>query len=263
MSRHTSSHYLEDSLSPRQQRRLERKLTKAERQMHKNSSLPHNVVQMHERPEPKVIYPKTENQKRLLEALADKECEQVLVTGPAGTGKTFLTVSYAADMFNRRMIKKIVIARPAVGAGPTIGLLPGDLHEKMAVWLAESINILKDRLGEEVFEIALKRGDIEIVALEHIRGRSFSNSFILVTEAQNTTVEEMISLVTRVGENSKLILDGDTRQTDIKKENGLAWASSMVKTVPALARRSGVVNFQIEDVVRSGICADWVRAIWG
>ena len=263
MRSHTSDSYLDIALTPRQQRRLERKTTKADRQQHKNSTVPDNVVHMHHRPEVKPIYPKNENQSRLMEFLKSPECEQVIVTGPAGTGKSFVSMVHAADMFNHGKIKKIVITRPNVGcSNNTIGLLPGSLEEKMAAWLAEPISILKSRLGEGVYEIALKRKDIEFVALEHIRGRSFSNAFIFVTEAQNTTVEEMTSIVTRVGENSKLVLDGDVRQSDMGGENGLSWAKSMVKSNLALARRSGVVDFSIDDCVRSGICQDWVRAIW-
>lgn len=263
MKSHTST-YLSEVLTSSQQKRLDRKIRRSEKQAARNSHVPANVVHMyeHQNHEPEVILPKTKNQERLMKYLHSKECEQIVVTGPAGTGKTFITVAHAADMFNHGAIKKIVITRPVVGCGPTIGLLPGTLEEKMQVWLAESINILKDRLGEGIYEIARKRGEIEIAALEHIRGRSFSNAFILVTEAQNTTVEEMISLVTRVGEGSKIVLDGDVRQTDIKKENGLFWAQGMIKQTPALGRRSGLVDFTINDVVRSGLCADWVRAIW-
>jgi phosphate starvation-inducible PhoH-like protein len=222
MSRHTS--YLAAALTPAQQKRLDRKIVRSEKQQKKNTSIPDNIHHIHDRPEPKVILPKNDNQRKLMQILQDQKCEQIMIFGPAGVGKTFLTVSHAADMFNRGQIKKIVITRPNVGCGRTIGLLPGNLEEKMEVWLAETIHILKERLGESVYEIALKRGDIEMVALEHIRGRSFSNAFILVTEAQNTTVDEMTSIVTRIGENSKLVLDGDVRQTDLKQENGLKWA---------------------------------------
>lgn len=135
------------------------------------------------------------------------------------------------------------------------------IDEKMSVWLAETINILKQTLGSEAYEIALKHGDIEIVPFEVIRGRSLNNSFILLTEAQNTTVKEMMAFVTRTGENSRVVIDGDINQSDIGPSNGLVWCLKMVKQYESLKDMSGIIEFTADDIVRSGLCGAWVRAI--
>lgn len=210
--------------------------------------------------EPKPLTFKTQKQKEFHDSIYKND--QTLVFGPAGVGKTYIAVACAAYMYLTGKIQKIVITRPVVGTGRTIGLLPGDLNEKMGVWLAETIVLLKEQLGTGTYDIALKHGDIEIVALEHIRGRSFSNTFIFMTEAQNTTIEEMKALVTRIGEDSKLVLDGDVLQSDLKEGNGMLWAIESIQDTYELQEYSGVVQFGIGDVVRSGLCAAWVRAIW-
>lgn len=250
--------YIEEQFNrrPRKGKRVT-KLTHKEKIVQTNQT----HTEFHRNREPKPLLPKTTRQTRLLSCMQDYD--QVVVFGPSGVGKTFLTVSYAAELFLRGKIDKIVITRPVVGTGKTIGLLPGDLEEKMKHWLAEIVIILKDRLGAGAYEVALGAGEIEMVPLEYIRGRSFSNTFIVMTEAQNSTIDEMKALVTRIGENSKLILDGDVRQTDLKGENGLLWAIDTIKGNYALQSQTGIVEFQVEDIVRSGLCSDWVKAIWG
>lgn len=255
-----SENYLTGTLSPRQMKRLQRKSKKCSGQVAKTTDL-NNVVDI--RPQEKRIEkvkPKNDKQALLLNHL--EKFEQVIVKGPAGTGKTYVTVSYACEKFLERKIEKIVIARPNVGVGKTMGFLPGSLEEKYGTWLAETISIMKMKLGATLFEHALKRGDIEMVPFEVIRGRSFSNSFVLVTESQNLNKDEAISLVTRVGEGSTLVLDGDIRQTDIKSDNGLAWITKTIDSNSELQKLTGIVEFSINDVVRSGLCREWVRAIW-
>lgn len=253
--------YIKSTLTTRQMRRIERKTKKQTAQVKKTTDT--NVVAIRpDQPERRIEKLKAKNQKQqtLIEAL--ENMEQIIVQGPAGTGKTYVTVSKACEFFLDRKIQKIVIARPNIGVGKTMGFLPGTLEEKYGAWLAETISIMKMKLGETLFEHALKRKDIEMVPFEVIRGRSFSNSFILVTESQNLTVEEATSLVTRVGENSTLVLDGDTRQTDIKTENGMTWVLRMIDKHADLQKYSAIINFGIEDVVRSGLCSSWVKAIW-
>jgi phosphate starvation-inducible PhoH-like protein len=211
--------------------------------------------------EPKALNPMNERQSRLIQCV--RNYEQTVVFGPSGTGKTFLTVSLAAEMFLTGKVKKIVITRPIVGTGKSIGALPGELEDKMNPWLAETITILKDRLGTGTYEVALSSGEIEIAPLEYIRGRTFNNTFVLMTEAQNSTIDEMKALVTRIGEDSKIILDGDVRQTDLKGDNGLLWAIELIRDTPSLQKMTGIVEFQVSDIVRSGLCAEWVKAIWG
>lgn len=256
---HLSDNYLVETLSPRQMKRLERKTKKACSQQRKTTDL--NVVPITAETKPvEKVRAKNKKQQLLLDYLDN--FEQVIVQGPAGTGKTFITVSRACELFIDRKIGKIVIARPNVGVGKSMGFLPGSLEEKYGAWLAETIQIMKMKLGQSLFELALKRGDIEMVPFEMIRGRSFSNAFILVTEAQNLSIDEAQSLVTRVGEDSTLVIDGDIRQTDIKTNNGLTWILETIDKNDSLKKYSGIVEFGIDDVVRSGLCAAWVKAIW-
>lgn len=210
--------------------------------------------------EPKPLHLKNENQLNLYRLMYEKD--QTIVFGPSGVGKTYVAVSVAAEMYLTGKIKKIVITRPIVGTGKSIGALPGEKNEKMNPWLAEVILLLKERLGGGTYDIALKCGDIEIAPLEYIRGRSFSETFLFMTESQNSTVDEMKALVTRIGEDSKLVLDGDIRQTDLKGDNGLLWAIETIRDNPKLKSLSGIVEFNANDIVRSGLCAAWVRAIW-
>lgn len=253
------SYLPEGLLSEAQMKRLERKTRKMAKQETRNTQLPSNVTSINEhKKEP--IRPKTQKQRELIESLKHKE--QTLIFGPAGTGKTFVTVGFAADMYMEGRVKKIILTRPNKGVGSTIGFLPGSLEEKFAVWLAESISILKQRMGEAVYEIALKKGAIELVPLEYIRGRSFDDAFILATEMQNSSPDEMLALVTRVGQNTKLVLEGDVRQSDVKGNNGMSWAKSMIENNKPLQQYSGIVEFTIDDVVRSGLVGAWVRAVW-
>lgn len=177
------------------------------------------------------------------------------------THNTYITTTYAAQEFIKGNFDKIIITRPTVAIETSIGFFPGTLEEKMAVWLAETINILKQTLSPEGYGIALKNGDIEIVPFEVIRGRSLNKSIILLTEAQNTTVKEMAAFVTRTGQDSKVVIDGDIRQSDIGDKNGLVWALDMIDRNPGLAALSGMVEFDSDDIVRSGLCGAWVKAI--
>jgi phosphate starvation-inducible PhoH-like protein len=206
------------------------------------------------------IEPKTEMQARYLMAL--EKFEQVLVFGPAGVGKTFISTAFAAKQYQEGKISKIILARPTEPTGRSIGFLPGTEAEKLTPWLAEPIAVLKKFLGTAAFEIAQKNGDIEMQPLEMIRGRSFSNAFIHITECQNASVDLMKSIVTRTGEGSKLVLDGDIKQTDLRGESGLAWALRTIDASDELTSLTGVIEFDVDDVVRSELCKAWVKAIY-
>lgn len=249
---------ISDLLTPAQIRRLERKnkkMNKNEQPTNEKSERHHQSRVQQLRP----IVPLNQKQQYLLDDLNDYD--QVLVYGPAGTGKTHITTTYAAQEFIKGNFDKIIITRPTVAIETSIGFFPGTLEEKMAVWLAETINILKQTLSPEGYGIALKNGDIEIVPFEVIRGRSLNKSIILLTESQNTTVKEMAAFVTRTGQDSKVIIDGDIRQSDITGKNGLVWALDMIDHNPGLAALSGMVEFDSNDIVRSGLCGAWVKAI--
>jgi phosphate starvation-inducible PhoH-like protein len=200
------------------------------------------------------ILPKTENQDKLIRAI--KSSKQVLILGPAGTGKTYVTATCAADLYTLKEIDKIVITRPHVAVGKDIGYLPGTLEEKAQPWALPVLDVLVKHLGKGAVDTALKSGNIEVATLALMRGRSFENAFIIVDEAQNIEVPEIKMLLTRVGEGSTIVLNGDIQQSDLKGTSGLAKVIHLAKKhlldVP-------VVEFGIDDIVRSGICAEWVK----
>lgn len=201
----------------------------------------------------------TERQQDYIDAL--KRFDQVFALGPAGSGKTYVTTTYAASLYKQREIDKIIITRPMVPTGRDIGFLPGDIKDKTLPWAMPVIDILYQHLTKGVVDTALKGSDsraanIEIVPLALIRGRTFDNAFIILDEAQNTTLSEMKALLTRVGKNSKLVVDGDINQSDLRDESGLSKAVNLIQKyhldIP-------VIEFGIEDCVRSGICKEWLK----
>lgn len=203
----------------------------------------------------KPIQPLTKKQGDLISAL--KRDPQIIVLGPAGTGKTFIPATHAADLLRQRRIKKIILTRPNVPGGRSLGFFPGDLNEKFAPWAAQIIEDIKSRMGAGAFEIALKNGDIEMIPFEVMRGRSFKNAFIILDEGQNTTPHEMKMFLTRQGEDSTVVINGDISQSDLRESSGLSMAIHLAKKemLPV-----SIIEFGIEDIVRSGICAAWVKA---
>ncbi|MDR7040248.1 phosphate starvation-inducible PhoH-like protein [Methylobacterium sp. BE186] len=201
------------------------------------------------------IQPLTERQGQYLEALASHA--QVIVLGPAGTGKTFIAGTRAADQLRQRRIAKVVITRPNVPSGRSLGFFPGTLEDKIAPWVAPLTEAMKERMGQAAFEIALKTGDIEIVPFEVMRGRTFKNCLVILDEAQNTTTAEIKMFLTRIGDDCQVIINGDVSQTDLRETSGLRTVIHLVKSrmmpIP-------VVEFTRDDIVRSGICAEWVKA---
>ena len=200
------------------------------------------------------IVPKTENQGKLLEAL--KSSRQVFILGPAGTGKTYVTATYAADLYTMKEIDKIVITRPHVAVGKELGFLKGDLTEKTMPWALPVLDVLEKHLGKGAVETGIKNGNIEMAPLALMRGRSFDSAFIIVDETQNITTHELKMLLTRVGEGSTIVLNGDVQQSDLKEADGLSKVIHLAKKhmlpVP-------VIEFGVEDIVRSDICAQWVN----
>lgn len=201
----------------------------------------------------------TDIQQQLMNTII--QYDQTIAIGPAGTGKTFVTAAMAATMLKERQIDKIVLTRPNVATGRSIGFFPGSLDEKMEPWVAPVINVFKQFITPAMVDACMRDGRIEVVPFEVIRGRSFENAFIILDEAQNTTVDEMKAFLTRQGENSKVVIDGDIRQSDIKSTNGLKWASEQIERTKYLRENVGFVRFTTEDIVRSGLCKAWVKAI--
>lgn len=201
------------------------------------------------------IKPLNPTQSAYLDALARHP--QVVVLGPAGTGKTWIAATYAADLYRQRRISKIVLTRPNVPGGRSLGFLPGTLEEKFAPWATPLIEAIKERIGAGAYEIALKNGDIEMVPFEIMRGRSWSDCFVLFDEAQNATPHEMKLFLTRIGEDCRVVVNGDVSQCDLREASGLATVLDLIEAndlpVPVIA-------FTLDDIVRSGLCAMWVRA---
>jgi len=182
---------------------------------------------------------------------------QIFVLGPAGTGKTWIAASHAADLYRSGTIGKIILTRPNVPCGRSLGFFPGTLESKFAPWTVPVTDAIRDRLGKAVYDLGVKNGDIEVVPFEVMRGRSWRDAFILLDEAQNTSVTEIKMFLTRIGEGCTTVINGDIAQCDLPQGSGLHMAISLVRQrnlpVP-------VVEFSVEDIVRSGLCAMWVMA---
>lgn len=198
-----------------------------------------------------------DNQKLYINAL--KTHQQIIVLGPSGTGKTFVAATYAANLYLQKKIDKIIITRPAVSVGKSLGALPGTLEEKFGPWLSPVLSVLEEQLGKNVVETGIKNGNIQMSPLEYMRGSSFKDAFILADESQNLDIAQFKMLVTRIGENCTLVMNGDVRQSDIKEQSGLSKAIHLAKKYSINAC---VVEFGIDDVVRSDICRQWLQAFY-
>lgn len=204
----------------------------------------------------KPIQPKTLGQKRYLELI--KSNDITFGIGPAGTGKTYLAVAMAVKAFKRDEVSKIVLTRPAVEAGESLGFLPGDLKEKVDPYLIPLYDALFDMFGPEKFVKYLERGFIEVAPLAFMRGRTLDNAFIILDEAQNTTPEQMKMFLTRLGFGSKAVITGDLTQTDLpnKKQSGLLQATKILKDVEGI----GSITLNDKDVVRHELVQRIIRA---
>jgi phosphate starvation-inducible PhoH-like protein len=192
---------------------------------------------------------------------AFKHHSLVFGTGPAGTGKTWLAVAYAVQKFERKEVDRIILSRPAVEAGEKIGFLPGDMREKVDPYLRPIYDALFDMMDARIVERALQGGEIEIAPLAFMRGRTLTNAVIILDEAQNTTSMQMKMFLTRLGENSRMIVTGDPSQIDLPngQASGLADACKLLDGVEGIAQ----VKFTAEDVIRHELVARIVAAYEG
>lgn len=182
----------------------------------------------------KPVKPKTLGQKRYLDAMRRNEI--IFGIGPAGTGKTFLAIAMAVKKLKNKEVSRIVLTRPAVEAGESLGFLPGDLQEKVDPYLRPIYDALFDILGYESFTKMLEKGIIEVAPLAYMRGRTLDTSFVILDEAQNTTKEQMKMFLTRLGFGSKAIITGDITQIDIqrKKDSGLVSIQDILKDIDGI-----------------------------
>ncbi len=182
----------------------------------------------------------------------------VFSTGPAGTGKTWLAVAHAVQLFERKEVDRIVLSRPAVEAGERLGFLPGDMREKVDPYLRPIYDALYDLMDARIVERALQTTEIEIAPLAFMRGRTLSNAAVILDEAQNTTAMQMKMLLTRLGENSRMVVTGDPSQVDLPpgQTSGLAEAVRLLEGVEGIAH----VKFTAADVIRHELVARIVEA---
>ncbi len=202
------------------------------------------------------IKPKTVGQKNYVEAIKNNII--TVGVGPAGTGKTYLAVAMAVVAFKKKEINRIILTRPAVEAGESLGFLPGDLQEKVDPYLRPLYDALFEMLGGESFAAYQEKGMIEVAPLAYMRGRTLDNSFIILDEAQNTTKEQMKMFLTRIGFNSKAVITGDITQIDLPngKVSGLKDAIRVIKNIEGIE----VFNLTDRDVVRHPLIQKIIKA---
>ena len=204
----------------------------------------------------KSVIPRSEKQKTYVRAL--KESEIIISAGPAGTGKTFLAVAVALTMLLEKKIERIILSRPAVEAGERLGFLPGDMRDKVDPYLRPLYDSLYDLLDFEKIQKKIEVGDIEIAPLAFMRGRTLKNSFAILDEAQNATDTQIKMFLTRIGENSKIVINGDPSQIDLpnKSLSGLNRSKKLLGHLKEIS----VVDFDHTDVVRHPLVSKIVKA---
>lgn len=203
-----------------------------------------------------VIKPKTDNHKRLVASAIENDL--VFAVGPAGTGKTYISVAMAVRALKNQAVKKIIITRPAVEAGENLGFLPGDLKEKLDPYLRPIYDALDDMLPRAKLKYYMDNNIIEIAPLAYMRGRTLSNAFVLLDEAQNTTPMQIKMFLTRMGNNSKMIITGDQTQIDLpgRQKSGLVHALETLQGISGI----GIVQLDGKDVMRHKLVGKIITA---
>ena len=204
----------------------------------------------------KIIQPKTPGQAAYLQAMQDNDI--VIGIGPAGTGKTYLAVAAAVDALSRKRVKRIVLARPAVEAGESLGFLPGDMQAKVDPYLRPLYDALEDMMPTERMERALETRTIEIAPLAYMRGRTLGDAFVILDEAQNATLAQMKMFLTRLGANSRAVITGDKTQIDLghREESGLLQVERILPGIDGIAFH----YFDESDVIRHRLVREIIKA---
>jgi phosphate starvation-inducible PhoH-like protein len=202
------------------------------------------------------VQPRTEGQARYVEMI--RKHDLTIATGPAGTGKTFLAVATAVESLKAEQIRKIILVRPAVEAGESLGFLPGDLRAKLNPYLRPLLDALNDMVDFDQARNLMEREVIEVVPLAYMRGRTLNDAFIILDEAQNTTVPQMKMFLTRMGQRSKMVISGDTSQLDLPRgvASGLADAVDRLRKIDGV----GVMRLENSDIVRHRLVQQIVEA---
>jgi len=204
------------------------------------------------------IKPMNSNQAEYIRCIEARDCDYVVSIGSAGTGKSYISTGIAAEQLLDKKIRKIVICRPAEGPCKSLGFEPGTLNEKLANWVKPVMVTLNEIMGASTVEYHLKKGNIELVALHQIKGRSFDDTILLIDEAEDIDIPTMKSLLTRLGSYSKMIINGDIKQQHMKGKSGLLWLVNMIEKynlpIP-------VIEFTLEDCVRSPAVKMWLTVL--
>ncbi len=202
------------------------------------------------------VKPKTLGQQKYIKAIRNNTI--TIGVGPAGTGKTYLAVAMAVMAFRSKQVNRIILTRPAVEAGESLGFLPGDLQQKVDPYLRPLYDALYEMLGPDAFQRCQERGEIEVAPLAYMRGRTLDDSFIILDEAQNTTNEQMKMFLTRLGANSKIVVTGDITQIDLPsgKKSGLKECIGVLKNIDNIA----IIKLTGRDVVRHKLVQEIIKA---
>jgi len=221
-----------------------------------NSNKPNEILEYKFQTWKKTIVPKSFGQKSYFEALNNYEL--VFGLGPAGTGKSYLAVAKGIDMLKKGLIEKIILTRPAVEAGERLGFLPGDMKEKIDPYLRPIYDALYDMIPSDRVEKKIQSGEIEIAPLAFMRGRTFNNAFVIVDEAQNTTSVQMKMVLTRIGEGSRMVINGDLSQIDLPsgQVSGLYESKKILGKINDIK----IISLETEDVIRHPIVAKIIKA---
>lgn len=220
--------------------------------IHKNEES-YNIVYGNEG---RIVKARTLNQRRLVDEYYKNDL--IFALGPAGTGKTYTAIALAVRALKNKEVKKLILTRPAVEAGERLGFLPGDMKEKLDPYLQPLYDALHDMIHPRKLQILMEEGIIQIAPLAYMRGRTLDSAFVILDEAQNTTLGQLKMFLTRMGNNAKFIVTGDASQIDLpnKKDSGLIRGVSLVKNINGVA----VINFGTEDMVRHPLVTKIIKA---
>ena len=235
---------------------FETELRMSERKKKFNSNKVKEVIKYKFETWKKTIIPKSLGQNIYFEALNNYEL--VFGLGPAGTGKSYLAVAKGIDMLKKGLVEKIILTRPAVEAGERLGFLPGDMKEKIDPYLRPIYDALYEMMPSDRVEKKIQSGEIEIAPLAFMRGRTFNNAFVIVDEAQNTTSVQMKMVLTRIGEGSRMVINGDLSQVDLPSGqiSGLQESQKILSKISDIK----IVSLEAEDVIRHPIVAKIIKA---
>ena len=206
--------------------------------------------------EGRIVRAKTRNQRRLVDEYYKNDL--IFALGPAGTGKTYTAIALAVRALKNREVKKLILTRPAVEAGERLGFLPGDMKEKLDPYLQPLYDALHDMIHPRKLQILMEEGIIQIAPLAYMRGRTLDSAFVILDEAQNTSLGQLKMFLTRMGNNAKFIVTGDATQIDLpnKRDSGLMRGVELVKNIKGIA----VINFGTEDMVRHPLVTKIIKA---